>query len=172
MCHDDELTNQINTQERIITEWTLIQAELSTFSFPQVGSISHFSKDNNSEPTIGPLAFAPAEHFPSSGPFPTSEQYFTALASARYTTTRNKLSSSDGLSESDRFSVLGTFVFCDIVSSTDLFKDKELSFPLNHMDMGTQNILVDDEFNFLAIIDWEFAQTAPVQVNHFPSAQS
>jgi hypothetical protein len=67
--------------------------------------------------------------------------------------------------------VLGTFVFCDIVSSTDLFKDKELSFPLNHMDMGTQNILVDDEFNFLAIIDWEFAQTAPVQVNHFPSAQ-
>lgn len=36
------------------------------------------------------------------------------------------------------------------------------------MDMGTQNILVDDDFNFLAIIDWEFAQTAPWQVNHFP----
>lgn len=34
--------------------------------------------------------------------------------------------------------------------------------------MGTRNILVDDDFNFLAIIDWEFAQTAPWQVNHYP----
>ncbi|KAK0656773.1 hypothetical protein B0T16DRAFT_425256 [Cercophora newfieldiana] len=29
------------------------------------------------------------------------------------------------------------------------------------------NILVDDRFNFRAIIDWEFAQTAPWQVNHY-----
>jgi hypothetical protein len=36
------------------------------------------------------------------------------------------------------------------------------------MDMGTQNILVDQEFNFLAIIDWEFAQSAPLEVNHYP----
>ncbi|KAF2786150.1 hypothetical protein K505DRAFT_344052 [Melanomma pulvis-pyrius CBS 109.77] len=36
------------------------------------------------------------------------------------------------------------------------------------MDLGTQNILVDDSFHFLAIIDWEFAQTAPWEVNHFP----
>lgn len=41
-------------------------------------------------------------------------------------------------------------------------------FPLNHMDLGTQNILVDDTFNFVAIIDWEFAQTAPWQVNRYP----
>jgi aminoglycoside phosphotransferase (APT) family kinase protein len=34
-------------------------------------------------------------------------------------------------------------------------------FPLSHMDLGTQNIIVDNDFNFLAIIDWEFAQTAP-----------
>ncbi|CAI6091429.1 unnamed protein product [Clonostachys chloroleuca] len=36
------------------------------------------------------------------------------------------------------------------------------------MDLGRQNILVDDDFNFIAIIDWEFAQTAPWQVNHYP----
>ncbi len=36
------------------------------------------------------------------------------------------------------------------------------------MDLGTQNILVDEKFNFIAIIDWEFAQTAPWQVNHYP----
>jgi hypothetical protein len=36
------------------------------------------------------------------------------------------------------------------------------------MDLGTQNILVDDKFDFQAIIDWEFAQTAPWQANHYP----
>lgn len=36
------------------------------------------------------------------------------------------------------------------------------------MDMGTQNILVDEDFNFLAIIDWEFAQSAPWEVNYYP----
>ncbi|GKU11153.1 unnamed protein product, partial [Fusarium langsethiae] len=36
------------------------------------------------------------------------------------------------------------------------------------MDLGTQNVLVDDDLNFLAVIDWEFAQTAPWQVNHYP----
>lgn len=37
------------------------------------------------------------------------------------------------------------------------------------MDMGTQNILVDDAYNLLAIIDWEFAQTAPWQTFHYPT---
>lgn len=36
------------------------------------------------------------------------------------------------------------------------------------MDMGTQNILVDKDFNFLAIIDWESAQSAPSEVNRYP----
>lgn len=34
--------------------------------------------------------------------------------------------------------------------------------------MGPRNILVDQNFSFLAIIDWEFAQTAPWEVNHYP----
>ncbi|KAF2110374.1 hypothetical protein BDV96DRAFT_583911 [Lophiotrema nucula] len=152
----------IHTQEHIIAQWTSIQAELATFSFARIGSISHFSKEGNGVVIIGPLAAAVAERFPSGGPFTTSQQYFAAVGEARYTSARNDAS------ESDRFCVLGAFVFCDIVSSTELFKDNEPSFHLNHMDMGTQNILVDDDFNFLAIIDWEFAQTAPVQVNHFP----
>lgn len=121
--------------------------------------------------TIGPLAAAVAERFSSAGPFTTSQQYFAAMGEARYTSARDDASESDELDESDRFCVLGAFVFCDIVSRTELFKNREPPFHLNHMDMGTQNILVDDEFNFLAIIDWEFAQTVPVQVNHFPSMQ-
>ncbi|KAF2003179.1 hypothetical protein P154DRAFT_592234 [Amniculicola lignicola CBS 123094] len=159
---------KINTQEHIISQWTSVQAELATFSFPQIGSISHFSKDGDGVVTIGPLAAAVAERFPSGGPFATCEQYFAAVGEARYTSARKDASELAEPDESDRFCVLGAFVFCDIVASTELFKDKETSFHLNHMDMGTQNILVDDEFNFLAVIDWEFAQTAPAQVNNFP----
>ncbi|KAF1962555.1 hypothetical protein CC80DRAFT_531399 [Byssothecium circinans] len=158
----------IHTQEHIISQWISIQAELATFSFPQIGSISHFSKDGNGVVTIGPLAAAAAESFPSGGPFATSEQYFAAVGEARHTSARKDVSESDEPDESDKFCVVGTYVFCDIVATTELFKDGETSFHLNHMDMGTQNILVDDEFNFLAVIDWEFAQTAPIQVNHFP----
>jgi hypothetical protein len=68
----------------------------------------------------------------------------------------------------DIFVKLGAFV--DIVRITDLFTSPSCgeSFHFNHMDMGTQNILVDEEFNFRAVIDWEFAQTAPCQVNHYP----
>lgn len=161
----------MHSQEHIIAQWTSIQAELATFSFAEIGSISQFSKEGNGMATVGPLAAAVAERFPSGGPFTTSQQYFAAVGEARYTSARKDASEFEEPDESDRFSVLGAFVFCDIVSSTGLFTDKEPSFHLNHMDMGTQNILVDDDFNFLAIIDWEFAQTAPVQVNHFPSTQ-
>ncbi len=37
------------------------------------------------------------------------------------------------------------------------------------MDMGIQNILVDDDFNLVTVIDWEFAQLALwEEVNHYP----
>jgi aminoglycoside phosphotransferase (APT) family kinase protein len=35
------------------------------------------------------------------------------------------------------------------------------------MDLGTQNFLVDDEYNIVAIIDWEMAQTAPWDANYY-----
>jgi len=171
LCSRHQLTDQTHSQDHIIAQWTSIQAELATFSFAQIGSLSHYSKEGNGTATVGPLASAAAEHFPSGGPFTTSQQYFAAVGEARYISARKGASESEEPDESDKFSVLGAFVFCDIVSSTGLFTDKEPCFHLNHMDMGTQNILVDDDFNFLAIIDWEFAQTAPVQVNHFPSTQ-
>jgi len=66
------------------------------------------------------------------------------------------------------FARLGAFVFMDIVQNTNVFRTNEARFSLNHMDLGTQNILVHDDFNFLAIIDWEIAHTVPWQVNHFP----
>lgn len=155
----------MEAQEHIIGQWTSNQAELAICTFPTIGSIPQFSGEIYAETTIGRLGAAAAERFRTLGPSNTSHEYFTALGEARYITALKEASEAE---ETDKFVALGTYIFRDIVARTELFKDSSLSFPLNHIDMGTQNILVDDEYNFPAIIDWEFARTAPVQVNHYP----
>ncbi|KND90051.1 hypothetical protein TOPH_05339 [Tolypocladium ophioglossoides CBS 100239] len=150
-------------QQHIITQWTKAQAELATLVYPRIGSISSLSATG--EPIIDRLASAAVEGLGDAGPFSTTAEYFNAVGQAAIDRFD---ADADGSSMS--FLRIGALVFCDIISNTTLFKDigTEALFPLNHMDLGTQNILVDDDFNFLAIIDWEFAQTAPWQVNHYP----
>ncbi|KAI1127359.1 hypothetical protein F5Y10DRAFT_242859 [Nemania abortiva] len=143
----------ITTQEHIITQWTRVQAELATLAYPQIGSISSISESG--EPIIGKLATASTGGLEEAGPFSRAVDYFTALGNAATNNTTTRL---------------GAFIFLDIVKTTDLFGGTgiEGSFPFSHMDLGTQNILVDKDFNFIAVIDWEFAQTAPWQVVHYP----
>ncbi|OBT75717.1 hypothetical protein VF21_05919 [Pseudogymnoascus sp. 05NY08] len=151
-----------STLEHIITQWTYIQAELATFSFLKIGSISHFSKDTNA--TIGKLSVAASEGLLNEGPFTESWGYFSAIADARL-----QQALKDEIEGSNVFRTLGPFVFQDIVQNTPMFKTVGNGpFHFNHMDMGTQNILVDEDFNLLAIIDWEFAQSTPWEVNHYP----
>lgn len=98
------------------------------------------------EPVVGRLASAVVEGLKDHGPFLNSAAYFGAIADAAI----GKLQPSDsGVS----WAALGAFVFQDIVQAAGLYADGDKRFPLNHMDLGTQNILVHDGFNFLAIID-------------------
>jgi hypothetical protein len=51
---------------------------------------------------------------------------------------------------------LGPYIFLSIVTSTEIFASRPGNsgpFPLNYMDFGTQNILVNDNFDILAVID-------------------
>ncbi|KAK4118166.1 hypothetical protein N657DRAFT_651579 [Parathielavia appendiculata] len=145
----------VATQEHIMMQWTTVQAELATLAYPQIGAVCSISPSG--EPVIGSLAASSAAELRDAGPFSRAVEYFTAVANAA----AGKLDSSTRL---------GALVFRDILGKTTLFGDIDTveQFPLNHMDLGTQNIIVDDNFNFVAIIDWEFAQTAPWQVNRYP----
>jgi hypothetical protein len=136
-------------------QWTRVQAELASLVFPQIGTICSISKSG--EPILGRLAAASVEGLNVGGPFSAAVEYFTAVADAA--------AGKSGLSAR-----LVTLVFRDIIEKTSLFGDRSIieRFPLNHMDLGTQNILVDDAFNFMAVIDWEFAQSAPWQVSRYP----
>lgn len=143
------------TQRHIITQWTAVQTSLATLAYPQIGSISGISDDG--EPIIGKLMKSlTSGELRNPGPFSTTKAYFTEVADTACARLQGA-------------SKTAALVFRDIIMNTSLFDDlTPRRFPLNHMDMGTQNILVDDDFNFLAIIDWEFSQTAPWQVNHYP----
>jgi hypothetical protein len=164
LIRDANIT-QLETQGRILTQWTSFQAQLATFTFPQIGSISHFSKDTG--PVIGPLATAALDGLPSAGPFSSARDYLLAVAESR-------LNRAVNTKDTNPFTRLGLFTFLDIVRTTDIFDHVSTSsgpFPLNHMDMGIQNLLVnnnDDTPTIIAVIDWEMAQSAPWEVFHYP----
>ncbi|CAK7267749.1 hypothetical protein SEPCBS119000_002710 [Sporothrix epigloea] len=148
-----------STQEHIISQWTRIQAEIATISLPGIGSIAAVSPKG--EPVLGRLATAKEEGMLEEGPFKTSAAYFRAIAD----TAVRRVSPT---STADSWADLGRLVFFDIVHNTDLYNDSCENFPLNHMDLGTNNFLVDNDFNILAVIDCEQAQTAPWAVNYYP----
>ncbi|KAK1250800.1 hypothetical protein MKX07_005355 [Trichoderma sp. CBMAI-0711] len=160
----------ISTQEHIFAQWTTFQAQLAALTFPRIGSISHFSQETG--PVIGPMATSWLEHLPSPGPFDSTWAYFAAVAEGFVAgALQSKQSAEDDESESsytNRFAILGPLVFQSIVRDTDIYQGDQGPFPLTHMDMGAQNLLVDDDYNLIAVIDWEFAQSAPWQVFHYP----
>lgn len=41
-------------------------------------------------------------------------------------------------------------------------------FPLSHLDFGHNNIVVDDDYNVLGVIDWEHACSVPWESIYFP----
>lgn len=132
---------------------------LASLEFPVIGSIR--STLATGDPELGALSSAAIEGLDHAGPFSDALSYFKALGKARYTRACQAEEHSDA-----RFALL---TFTDIVENTELFTSKPGDvFSFNHMDMGTHNFLVDDKFNFLAVIDWELAQSAPWQVSHYP----
>ncbi|KJR90002.1 uncharacterized protein SPSK_06279 [Sporothrix schenckii 1099-18] len=154
--------------EHIITQWTRVQAEIATLSFSCIGSISSISKGDGEEPSLGKLAAAPLDGLDNAGPFSSTAAYFKAIADSAV---KREQHESSRRPPGDRLPwfALGAYVFHDIVHNTSVYLHMDGErFPLNHMDLGTQNILVDSAFNFVAIIDWEFAQSAPWAVNHYP----
>lgn len=41
-------------------------------------------------------------------------------------------------------------------------------FPLIHPDFALWNVVVDDDYKILGVIDWEFAHSGPWEMVHFP----
>ncbi|GAB7354887.1 hypothetical protein MBLNU459_g5525t1 [Dothideomycetes sp. NU459] len=117
-----------------------IQVQLSKLQFPKIGKVIGVAEDGTY--IQGPIPGL-------GGPFDTATEFFQAWS-------RN--------------------IEFDIASSISFFKESigELAsrlsvrdagpFPLYHGDFGHNNIIVNDHYRVLGVIDWEFAFASPWEI--------
>ena len=124
-----------------------------------IGSISEFSESDGA--TIGKLSYAEMDSLVTPGPFESVVDYYTTVIDTKCHSLRNK-----GLHKTLQ---LAYYVYRDIVQNSSVFKEyDEPPFPFTHMDLDTHNFLVDRAYNIIAVIDWEFAQSAPWHEHTYP----
>ncbi|KAJ5561625.1 hypothetical protein N7461_000386 [Penicillium sp. DV-2018c] len=135
---------------------------MTSIRFPKIGTITlraNGSYDVDPIPGLG-------------GPFETAQDYFTAWAdNAKFP-----------MGEARIRSMLPSHMADEIILSIQRFpsrlKDavKTLSlplrkgpFPLHHPDFYHSNVIIDEAYNILSIIDWEGASTVPWEAVDFPA---
>ena len=133
--------------------------ELATVQLPMIGSISEFSESDGA--TIGKLSYAEMDSLVTPGPFESVVDYYTTVIDTKCHSLRNK--------QAHKSLQLASYVHRDIVQNSSVFKQfNEPPFPFNHMDLDTHNFLIDGAYNIIAVIDWEFAQSAPWHEYTYP----
>ncbi|OCL14223.1 hypothetical protein AOQ84DRAFT_371479 [Glonium stellatum] len=75
------------------------------------------------------------------------------LSSNQLDLSRLKNRNDNAYDDDHKFPKLGTFVSLEIVKNIDVFKGANSQGPshFNHMDLGMQNVLVHNAFDFLAV---------------------
>lgn len=134
---------------------------MTSIRFPKIGMITKRddgSYDIDSIPGLG-------------GPFETAADYLNAWAnSVKFPLVEEKIRA-----------YLPPHIAADeIVTSIQRFPDRikeslsriivrnEGSFPLYHPDFLHSNVIVDEKYNILSVIDWEEAGTVPWEMVEFP----
>lgn len=132
---------------------------MSSITFPEIGSIR---RQPDGSYHVGPIDYL-------GGPFKTATEFFKAWAArkpSRTLNTKGIISACGGPGPVAEECLQSMREFLDQLAKL-LAKgplDAEFDtgpFPLRHTDLGIHNILFDDEWNILSVIDWEFAIAAP-----------
>ncbi|KAG6284997.1 hypothetical protein E4U46_006330 [Claviceps purpurea] len=163
-------------KEKIVRQYADIMLELERHPFDKLGSLIATAGIRSGEATEGPAvesqiqvgALADYSTFRSGdggmplGPFRSSEEAFRAIVEANMRmTVAGEIGSAENvldllLAYRFRLDVL------DKVSGQTATAEKgSEQFFLKHADDKGDHILVNDDFNIVGIIDWEWCQTAP-----------
>ncbi|KAH8745910.1 hypothetical protein F5883DRAFT_438544 [Diaporthe sp. PMI_573] len=133
-----------------------IHVQLSTVRLPQIGTIVSLNADGTCQQ--GPIPGL-------GGPFNTATEFFQAWAAkAKFGMTEEKLREASGPYATEI--IPSVFSFPESISRLA----GRLSvldcgpFPLCHGDFGHNNIIVDDAYRILGIIDWETAFAGPWEI--------
>ena len=103
------------------------------------------------------------------GPFSTATEYFKAWAkSANFVLPLDQVREICGESFEETMAEIANFPpRVEYLASKIALRDQG-PFPLFHADYGHHNVIVDDNYNVLGVIDWEHACSVPWESIYFP----
>lgn len=141
------------------------QVELSRVQLPKIGTILRQNEDGSFDqgpiPGIG-------------GPFETATEFFQAWAAkVEFGISEAKLREAAG-SFADELSLsASSFLSLVKASAGNISACDKGPFPLCHGDFGHNNMVFDDEYELLGVIDWESAYVGPWELfGEFPLSLS
>lgn len=136
---------------RFLRQMASIHVELASLTFDQIGSLRE-SLDITGHFFIG------SEIETGEGPWDTARQYYSAVARHRLQVAKH-----DAEPEVRDSCSLGLpRMFCELMSL--LQRSEAGPYGLANRDFGAHNVLVDDEFNIVGLIDFDGVMAAPVEL--------
>lgn len=166
---EEPMTSQQRTA--FYAEMARIQTEMSSLTFPKIGTVIRLHSGTYD---IGPLPGL-------GGPFDTATEYLEAWAeSAKFPNLEDVRVSCNGAAGGkivdnkeveEKISKLEASILTfpsrlkKLAANIPLRNDGP--FPLIHSDFASWNVLVDDDYNVVGVIDWEYSHTGPWEMVHF-----
>lgn len=140
------------------TEMARLQTEMASITFPKIGAIVRL-EDGTYD--VGPLPRL-------GGPFNTATEYLKAWAKAAHFPDSSQAKEACGEYYDDVMTQIADFPHkLEELAASIPVRDHG-PFPLFHPDFGHNNIIVDDNYNVLGVIDWEHACSVPWECIYFP----
>ncbi|KAM3515909.1 hypothetical protein MY11210_000449 [Beauveria gryllotalpidicola] len=182
--HDEPHTLNDNISESelkfLYGQMANILLQLSTLSFPQIGSLvqgRHGLTSASGRPLIQNMnslvefASVPPEFLPSQ-PYTTSKQWYSAMADMHML--QAALQRNDAVLDDDdaRDKFVSRRLFQRLVKGgqfeTGGGYELDAEFRLYSEDLRPSNVLIDENLRVVGVIDWEFAYAAPAQFSFDP----
>ena len=155
----------LDQRHKLIRNMAGILNELSTLTFPEIGQL-RYSAARPGEVVVGPLVSHRGEII---GPFSASTEYYHSRA--RLIVDHLKLGHSEPVatpvfdkstdSTQDEPEQLAVRAATTLADRSIVDGSNTGPFPLKHPDLSFQNVLVDENFRVVAVLDWSFASTVP-----------
>ncbi|OBT74569.1 hypothetical protein VF21_07528 [Pseudogymnoascus sp. 05NY08] len=153
-----------------------ILLELSKCSFPQIGSLVETQEFEYSilerAMTLNTNELVQLGNFPPSQlrsqTFNSSASYLQALSDTHITHLSTQHNDAIKSAEDCRRRYIARHLFRKLATEHRLTGGDDKTFKLFCDDLGPHNVLVDAEFKVVAVIDWEFAYSAPSKFSQTP----
>ncbi|KAF8850550.1 hypothetical protein BDZ45DRAFT_769962 [Acephala macrosclerotiorum] len=143
-------------KQAFLSSLAKIHVQLSAVQLPKIGTIVSMNKDSTYQQ--GPIPGL-------GGPFDTATEFFKAWAAkAEFGMSDEQLRAASGLCAAEIIPSVTSFPKSINKLAGRLSVHDHGPFPLCHGDFGHNNVIVDDKYHVLGIIDWETAFAGPWEV--------